>query len=137
MNHTIGQRIRERRKLLKLTQTQLGKAVGVTKQAIYQWEKDLNKTFKEAEFDKLIIALKTTKSFLKTGVNSENNYLVSEPKTSESIVITSKKEMNLIQTFRHMADFQQDEWLAIGLRMAAEADKFRQALMPEFESCKK
>jgi transcriptional regulator with XRE-family HTH domain len=39
---TVGERIRNARKKLGLTQVQLAKKVGVSRGAIYQWEKDLN-----------------------------------------------------------------------------------------------
>lgn len=39
----IGKQIRSRRRLLKLTQTELGKGIGVTFQQIQKYEKGLNK----------------------------------------------------------------------------------------------
>lgn len=54
---TLGQRIRARRLELKLTQTNLAKAIkGVTNAAISQWESDLTKPNSENIFD-LAIAL--------------------------------------------------------------------------------
>jgi hypothetical protein len=88
-------------------------------------------------------------SFAKTlGVNMEwllagdgekysthNNY-ISENKTNYQTTGLSDKEIKTLSTFRKMADFQQIEWLAIGEKMADEADRFRKALTPHFENGK-
>lgn len=46
----------------------------------------------------------------------------------------SEKENEAVSLMKKMAGFQQDEWLDIGRRMAAEADRFRSALTPKFEN---
>lgn len=45
---TSGERVKDLRKSLKLTQTEFGLLAGVSKQAVYQWEKDVNQPDREA-----------------------------------------------------------------------------------------
>lgn len=64
---TLGQRIRTRRKELKLTQQQIAKAIkGVSNVAISQWESDITKPNAENIFD-LAIALECDLTWLLKG----------------------------------------------------------------------
>ncbi len=62
----IGERIRARRKLLGLSQTELGEAVGVTKSAVSQWENGHTHVDPKT-LPILVKALKTTEAYLQTG----------------------------------------------------------------------
>jgi len=129
MKETIGSRIKTRRKLLNMTQEKLGEAVGVTKQAIYQWEHDLNKSFKSDEFDKLVVALETTSAYLKSGIDNLENKI-----TNAYLPAQKDYEKLALELLSKMTSFQRTEWLAIGKKMAEEADRFRKALLPDFKN---
>ncbi len=44
MEQTLGKRIAENRKRLKLTQDQLAEKLGITAQAVSKWENDVSHT---------------------------------------------------------------------------------------------
>ena len=60
----IGQRLKTRRKQLRLTQADIAKFCSVSKSSVSDWEKDL---FQPKDKDLLAQALKTTKEWLLTG----------------------------------------------------------------------
>lgn len=136
MQHEIGKRIKTRRKLLGMTQEELGKIVGVTKAAIGQWESGQIKEYKEDKFDLLAVALEMTREELKTGkpaLEYDANHVAETPGASDyhspsRIVITDKKEIKVIELMRLMADFQQNDLIDTCLTMAKEAVKFKKAL---------
>jgi len=63
----IGERLKSRRKQLKLTQANVAKLCSVSKASVSDWEKDL---FQPKDKDLLAKALKTTKDWLLTGKGS-------------------------------------------------------------------
>lgn len=68
---TMGDRIRTFREARKLTQDALGKAVGVTKIAVSQWEGGSTKNIKLETFLALLRALKTDYEYLVYGADRE------------------------------------------------------------------
>lgn len=66
---TLGQRVRELRKELKLTQKALGKSVGVSSVSVTQWESDINRPRGENLYA-LTKALKCEPSWLLHGTNT-------------------------------------------------------------------
>jgi HTH-type transcriptional regulator, cell division transcriptional repressor len=63
---TMGQRIRARRKELKLTQKQLGKKVNKTESAVSQWESDTHAPA-GPHLGALCVALRTSPQWILTG----------------------------------------------------------------------
>lgn len=61
---TTGERIRNLRKELKLTQEDVGKALGIQKAAVNKYEKDTVKNIKRENIIKLAKLLKTTPEYL-------------------------------------------------------------------------
>ena len=51
--NTVGHRIRLKRKALKLTQSNLSSAIGVTKASVSQWEKGITRNLKAAHLIRL------------------------------------------------------------------------------------
>jgi phage repressor protein C with HTH and peptisase S24 domain len=64
---TLGERIKERREAIKLSQDTLGKAVGVSRSAVAQWESDLNAPTLD-KIPGLALALGVSAEWLLTGV---------------------------------------------------------------------
>jgi transcriptional regulator with XRE-family HTH domain len=64
---TMGDRIRTLREARRLTQEQLGKAVGVSKSAVSQWEDGSTKNIKLVTFLALLEALGTDYEYLVYG----------------------------------------------------------------------
>lgn len=111
---TVGARIREGRKSLKLTQSQLGTAVGVTDQSISDWEKD--KALPINFIVPLATALKVTTDYLLTGNTKKQLTLddVLNPafKTSEAprmheLPVANKIAANHQATFAECKETQQ------------------------------
>jgi len=103
---TVGERIRERRKSLKLTQAQLGAAVGVTDQSISDWEK--NKALPINTLVPLANALKVSTDFLLTGNTKKQLTLddvlnpafrTSETPTMHNLPVVNKIAANHQATF--------------------------------------
>lgn len=68
-----GERIRSRRKHLKLTQVKVGKFVGVTSQAVGQWESGNTKNLKGQNLLRLAVILKTSISWILSGKGNEDD----------------------------------------------------------------
>lgn len=110
MSH-IGSRIRQRRKDLRLTQAELGKAIGVGASAVVQWESanPANRTEpKPKHYPKLAQALRTTTEWLVTGRGDP------DLDTSPERVLASGRVVDIIgiagaghwsETGARMADF--------------------------------
>lgn len=61
---TKGQRIKARREELRFTQEDVAKAVGVTKQTIYKYEKDIISNIPSDIVDKLALVLDVSPSYI-------------------------------------------------------------------------
>lgn len=68
---TMGERIKQLREARKLTQEQLGEAVGVSKSAVSQWEDGSTKNIKLTTFLRLVEALGTDERYLIWGAGRE------------------------------------------------------------------
>lgn len=62
--NNIGQKIKERRELLKMTQEELGKACGTTKQSIFKYEAGIVTNIPMDRLEKIAAALKVTPAWL-------------------------------------------------------------------------
>lgn len=62
--NNIGQKIKERRELLKITQEELGKACGTTKQTIFKYESGIVTNIPMDRLEKIAAALKVTPAWL-------------------------------------------------------------------------
>lgn len=71
MKTTPGERIRQSRKDAKLTQQQVGKAVGVTREAVALWESDNTKSLRPENLFKLARAVKKNAEWLATNEGPE------------------------------------------------------------------
>jgi len=111
---TIGERIYRLRKKRGLSQDALGKMVGVSKQAIGQWEKNQVTDYKEGKFAKLVKALDTTPLFLKTG-RSENVKTLTEidKKTRSDDLSTKVGKNTMFKTISKLCGIQDETYIEI------------------------
>jgi len=71
MKNTPGERIRRSRKANGLTQQEVGRAVGVTREAVALWESDDTKSLRPENLFKLARAVKKNAEWLATGEGPE------------------------------------------------------------------
>lgn len=83
MKNIVGERIKELRKSLRLSQAELGEKIGVAQQTIFRWEHGI-RTPKSSDLVKIAKALNTTVS-----------YLVGEVDTPHPIPTTINKETKI------------------------------------------
>lgn len=95
---TIGKRIKLRRKELGMTQTDLGKACGVTYAAISQWEREETTPASENLFS-LSRALKCVPAWLLYGENG-----LAPPPSSGSNRALDAREEELLDTFAFLTE---------------------------------
>lgn len=61
---TLGEKIRALRESLELTQTDLAKRVGITKQLLYKYENEIITNIPQNKVERLAIALHTSPTYL-------------------------------------------------------------------------
>ena len=69
---TIGTRIREKRKEMKLTQVQLARLAGVSQATISDYENDVTTNHRADELMRLAAVLRTTPEYLKEGTGPQS-----------------------------------------------------------------
>lgn len=105
---TIGQRIKERRSALKLTQRSLGKQVGVAHVTISQWERDETSPRGDNLF-KLAAALNVEPGWI---IKGDDGY---EPAPVESFKMLSTQQLQLLELFDKLPTSEKEQHI-INLR---------------------
>lgn len=101
MDNVLGRRLKEQRLQKNITQEELGKKVGVLKQAVWKWEKGINKPNSEMLL-KICEALHCT-----------TDYLVGKANTPEGVIYEhTDKDLGLV-TMEYPAEYKltQEEYL--------------------------
>lgn len=83
----IGQKIKERRELLKMTQEELGKACGTTKQTIFKYEAGIVTNIPMDRLEKIAAALRTSPAWL-MGWDDD------EPDTGDDLMAALERAFN-------------------------------------------
>jgi transcriptional regulator with XRE-family HTH domain len=103
----IGERIKERRKALNMSQTDLGNALGRTKAAVSLWETGRIKPYIDT-VEELAKVLKTTSEYLLEYTNTpepvEAVNAETVPELPDGYMRTSGQEMKLLLLFRGSED---------------------------------
>ncbi|HBM7600282.1 helix-turn-helix domain-containing protein [Enterobacter asburiae] len=105
---TIGQRIKERRSALKLTQRSLGKQAGVAHVTISQWERDETSPRGDNLF-KLAAALNVEPGWI---IKGDDGY---EPAPVESFKMLSTQQLQLLELFDKLPTSEKEQHI-INLR---------------------
>lgn len=105
----IGQRIRQQRHALDMTQEELGKKIGVTKATINKYETGIVHTLPRPKIEALASALQITPAYLmgwtenNTNVNNGlNNGVIGQNYGTMSVSTQSKEEEELVKIFRKL-----------------------------------
>lgn len=103
---TIGERIKKRRELLGITQEEAGKAIDVSKQAVYKYENNIVANIPSDKIEKLAALLRTSPSYLMGWTDCVD---LQESQDSPIInrVITTCEKLNL-DGQKKVADYADD-----------------------------
>ena len=93
----VGKRVRFKRKMVGLTQSDLGDKVGLTFQQIQKYEKGENR-ISASKLYQIAQALHTSVTFFFEGYNEDNNQVQSD------VTIDDTQAINLIQSFKSIKD---------------------------------
>ncbi|WP_080206509.1 helix-turn-helix domain-containing protein [Salmonella enterica] len=110
---TLGQRVRQRRKQLRLNQNQLSKAAGVSESSISLWESD-NTAPRGANLHKLASALQCSPTWILFG---DADQTPEEPRPIESALKEDERE--LLRLYRALPESEQTAQIA-GMRARVE-----------------
>ncbi|WP_201471791.1 helix-turn-helix domain-containing protein [Escherichia coli] len=110
---TLGQRVRQRRKQLRLNQNQLSKAAGVSESSISLWESD-NTAPRGANLHKLASALQCSPTWILFG---DVDKTPEEPRPIESALKEDERE--LLRLYRALPESEQTAQIA-GMRARVE-----------------
>lgn len=109
----LGNRIKDRRKDLKMTQTELGELVKVNKQTICRWEKGQVNRLTTAKISELGDALRCSPLWL-MGMTDETDYTVAVMDAIESEVSFMLKIMDVCEAYGNIGkNFTETDWVEI------------------------
>jgi len=103
MKNTLGERIRQRRKELKLTQLQVAKKVGVSHVTVSQWESDIMK-LKAENLYHLAKLLNTNARWLLSGEGSTAPDIAGTEVTTNQITVKRLPVLDYVQAASHSAN---------------------------------
>jgi transcriptional regulator with XRE-family HTH domain len=115
-NGMIGDRIKEERERLGLTQPVFAEAAGAAKRTLIEWEK--GSTSPNAVQLSALAAIGVDVQYILTGMRS---YQVAEE--SPGYAVLDKREAALIENYRHIADEEDKRCVERTALLAAKADK--------------
>lgn len=95
---TVGDRIRKQRELLGITQTDLSKKIGVSKQTLYKYEKNVITNIPSDKIEELANILDVSESYLMgwdDNLNEEVSNLIPDILSNEMLLDHIKKLMCL------------------------------------------
>ena len=122
IDRIVGQRLRWRRRELKLTQEQLGEKLGLTFQQVQKYEKGVNRISAGRLFE-IAQALGITITYFYEGVDElmENPMTVSvhEPDHPPSLPVIDTEAMELVTAFQKIGDKSLRRSLLETIRAAA------------------
>ena len=135
---TKGQRIKQRRSDLNLSQSDVAKKIGVRKQTLYKYENDIVTNIPSDKIEKLASALDTTEAYLMGwDTNSTIDYMVSlrhikEEKTdiAEMLIMDNlidqikptREELDMIISYRN-AEERERAIVDMALRLKEYSDR--------------
>ena len=105
-NHTdehVGARIRMRRMMLSMSQTNLGDAVGITFQQVQKYEKGVNRV-SASRLQQFAKVLDVTVPFFFEGLPSPNVAREVSPLSFFNDFLTSRDGLHIIKAFHQIAD---------------------------------
>ncbi|MDO4302112.1 MAG: helix-turn-helix transcriptional regulator [Clostridia bacterium] len=105
-NQKIGERIKNRRKELELTQEQIGNLIGVTKSTIQRYENGLIKDLKMPVIQAIANALKVNPDWIVLKSDIKELQVSKHPFDTSNL---SNKELKLITTYNILNDIGKNE----------------------------
>lgn len=96
---TTGERIRQRRKELRMTQAELAKAIGVTYQLISHYENNVVDTIPTAKVKELAVALHCPPLWLMEGIDPEPDLTVGQARLIERVKTLTPKQVEKANGF--------------------------------------
>lgn len=100
---TAGQRIRQRRKLMKLSQKELAKACGVSESSISLWEAD-NTAPRGVNLHKLASALQCLPTWI---LHGDQDKSPGEPKPHDVMQQLTEDEQEILRLYRSLPESEQ------------------------------
>ena len=125
---TVGDRIKQKRKELGITQIELAKACGTTYQAISKYENDLISNIPRKKLILISYALGCTPTYLlgydDPETDNENDTMIPDfIKELKSLSNLSNDEQLLLDIFRTMPEDKQSELLRIAMRLKMDSER--------------
>jgi transcriptional regulator with XRE-family HTH domain len=113
VNQHVGQRMRERRIQLSLTQSQIARSIGITHQQLYKYENGLNRV-SVGRLLTIATVLDVSISWMFEGL----------PEHTQIVQLTEKQEtvLQLVQNFGMIEDGRQQEAFTRLVRALVQAD---------------
>ena len=103
---TVCERIRLRRKALKMTQDELAKAVHVTYQLISNYENNVVKDIPASKIHKLAVALHCEPLWLSDGVVPQEGYTVAQLRVIEILKQATPEQVAKIESYAQFVVMQ-------------------------------
>ncbi|ENR8888247.1 helix-turn-helix domain-containing protein [Citrobacter koseri] len=100
---TLGQRIRQRRKQIGLSQNELSKTAGVSESSVSLWESD-NTAPRGANLHKLASALQCSPTWLLFG---DTDQTPEEPRPTDTASVLKEDEQELLRLYRALPESEQ------------------------------
>ncbi|TGY90340.1 helix-turn-helix domain-containing protein [Marinicauda algicola] len=98
IDHHVGKRLRRRRRLLGLTQSQLADAVGIRFQQVQKYECGANRVSASRLFE-LAEALDVPVQYFYEGIEGRGGAAVSEEESLEPDILSKKETVDLVRAY--------------------------------------
>lgn len=103
IDHFVGKRLRRRRRLLGLTQSQLADAVGIRFQQVQKYECGANRVSASRLFE-LAEALDVPVQYFYEGLDSKGIPVVSGEESLEADVLSKKETVDLVRAYYRLSE---------------------------------